>query len=156
MFETLPAGMTYNTLVTVLRRQVAHGAGTRSNSDALDVRNNSGLPAPSLTINHPVRNSGPNVELGYPQPDQWERSIRQTAILLRLATLSSREYLVSGAKIFSEPLRPAEVAQLRDELITRVTAAMASCDAAGKPVDIVQLMEWLDPLLYRCACVCVI
>ncbi|MEW5319318.1 MAG: hypothetical protein WDW38_010478 [Sanguina aurantia] len=41
------------------------------------------------------------------------------------------------------------VRALQRELITGVDAAMAAAAAAGKPVGVVQLMSWLEPLLYR-------
>lgn len=39
---------------------------------------------------------------------------------------------------------------LRLELCEGVEVAMAAATAAGQPVDVAQLMAWLDPLLYRC------
>ncbi|MEW5305452.1 MAG: hypothetical protein WDW36_007990 [Sanguina aurantia] len=75
----------------------------------------------------------------------WKRSLLQTALLLRLTTFPADACISSVAKgLGSEWAR-----LLRRELCEGIEAAMAAATAAGKPVDVVQLMAWLEPPAYR-------
>lgn len=121
--ETVPAGTMFWVLAPMLRRQMANPA--EYNVEA------------------------PNAHSPQPQPQQWKRSLTQTAIILRLATLSSSEYMDSGGGMFDAPLNDSDVSKLESEFIMGVGSAFASGLAVGKPVDMLQLMAWIGPLMYR-------
>lgn len=90
------------------------------------------------------------------QTQPWRRSLRQTAVLLRLATCSASRYLLPWVDPWEQTIGPSIVSELQRELIVGVDSAIAAAAAAGEPVDIPTLMDWLQPLLYRFVQQCVI
>lgn len=150
MGASSPAGMSFAVLETLLCRQVTGLARTTPVDEC------AGAPDPDHSI--PYQPASPlisqlpsdSTDLGEEQTRrvQWERSIVQTAILLRQATLSPREYAESGNTGSASP-SPMMVAQLQREFISGMNADMARRDAAGKPMEFVQFMELVEPLLYR-------
>lgn len=153
MCASIPAGMSYAVLETVLCRQVTGSARTTPVDDCVEepdpdhsIPDQQSTPASALISQHPSDSTGLGVEQR--RPAQWERSIVQTAILLRQATLSPREYAESGST-GNASLSPMLVAQLQCEFIRGMIADMARRDAAGKPMEFAQFMELVEPLLYR-------
>lgn len=92
----------------------------------------------------------PRSEMASPRPPPWKPTPRQTALLLRHATHQPTIYFCQRFEPWSSVVDGGMVRTLQHELITSVDAAMAAASAAGKPVGVVQLMSWLEPLLYRC------
>lgn len=90
------------------------------------------------------------------QTRPWRRSLRQTAVLLRLATCSSSRYIFPWVDPWEHTIGQSIVSELQRELIVGVDSAIAAAAADGQPVDIPTLMEWLQPLLYQCVQQCVI
>ncbi|MEW5305450.1 MAG: hypothetical protein WDW36_007988 [Sanguina aurantia] len=91
----------------------------------------------------------PRCEMASPGPPLWEPTLRQTALLLRHATHQPTSFFCQRDEPWSSVVDGGMVRALQRELITGVDAAMAAAAAAGKPVRVVQLMSWLEPLLYR-------
>ncbi|MEW5305453.1 MAG: hypothetical protein WDW36_007991 [Sanguina aurantia] len=91
----------------------------------------------------------PRCEMASPGPPLWEPTLRQTALLLRHATHQPTSFFCQRDEPWSSVVDGGMVRALQRELITGVDAAMAAAAAAGKPVGVVQLMSWLEPLLYR-------
>lgn len=82
------------------------------------------------------------------QHQQWRWSIWQTALLLSLATDLPQTYFSKYAVPWRDLVRSNIVSTLQHELADGIEAAMAAGAAAGKPVGMVQLMEWLGPLFH--------
>lgn len=71
----------------------------------------------------------------------------QTALqLLRLATFPPDTYLQLSEWGVPKDLGSNRAPLLRLELCEGVEASLAAAVAAGEPVDLVQLMAWLEPL----------
>lgn len=156
MCETLPIGMLSEVFSTALHGQMIDGLTTRFDHESADAPNSDrstastcGAPFSAQGSQHPSISGGPYWEQSGLKPSPWERSLLQTALLLRMSTLSSKEFIASGADESSAFINPKYVLQLQRGLMIGVDAAMAAGEAASKPVDLVLLMEWLEPLLYR-------
>lgn len=104
-------------------------------------------PASALATQHKLDACG-HVLLEQPSPP-WKWSLPQTALLLMLATFKPTVSFNTRAEPWMELLGPGVVSLLQCKLVEGVEAAVAAEAAAGKHVDVVKLMEWLDPLLYR-------
>lgn len=83
------------------------------------------------------------------QFEAWRWSLPQTALLLRYATFSPFTRFSLAEQPWKKGLGRGVVSMLQKEFSTHAEAAMTAGDAAGEPVDLIELMEWLDPLLYR-------
>lgn len=101
--------------------------------------------------------TNPLTHIHVPQPDNArpptqhkQRSPRQLAILLLYSALQQKSYFGLHSETLTGSLGADRVSRLQKELVVCVDAAMAAAVAAGTPVDVPQLMEWLEPLLYRC------
>lgn len=86
--------------------------------------------------------------------EQWKWSIWQTALLLCLVTNSPQMYFSKFSAPWRELVTFDMVSKLQHELADGVEAAMAAGAAAGKPVGLVQLMDWLGPLSHGCVGLC--
>lgn len=156
MCATRPMGIFYQSFSTAQYGQMNDSASTDHDHGFADAEksahsmaqssstSSSALDYPNLDTCH-----GPFEEQSGLRHVPWERSLLQTALLLRMSTMSPGECVASGADESSAFTNHKYVSQLQHELVIGVDAAMTARAAAGKPVDLVQLMAWLEPLLYR-------